>query len=148
MTPSHTRRGCRRYRYYVCTRAQKRGWKHCPTKSIPAGPIEAFVLQQIAGLGRDAVLCADLITEDRDKDQDGSGAWASPGRPEEVRAALAALAADWHLRPPEDQAQVVDRLVQRVEYDGGKETVAIRFRPQGIQALADEWVASAQETTA
>ena len=148
MTPSHTRRGCRRYRYYVCTRAQKRGWEQCPTKSIPAGQIEAFVLQQIAGLGRDAVLCADLITEDRDKDQDGSGAWASPGRPEEVRAALAALAADWHLRPPEDQAQVVDRLVQRVEYDGGKETVAIRFRPQGIQALADEWVAPAQETTA
>jgi hypothetical protein len=33
-------------------------------------------------------------------------------------------------------------------HDGGKETVTIRFRPQGIQALADEWVAAAQETTA
>jgi site-specific DNA recombinase len=37
MTPSHTtRNGTKRYRYYVCSSAQKRGWDTCPSKSIPA----------------------------------------------------------------------------------------------------------------
>ncbi len=37
MTPSQTRRGGRRYRYYTCVNAQKRGWDRCPSKSVPAG---------------------------------------------------------------------------------------------------------------
>ena len=41
MTPTHTtRKGNKRYRYYVCTSAQKRGWDSCPSKSIPAAQIE------------------------------------------------------------------------------------------------------------
>ncbi|MBX9677303.1 MAG: recombinase family protein [Gemmataceae bacterium] len=48
MTPAHSRRGtARRYRYYVCTQAQKRGWKTCPTKAIPALHLEDLVQQQI-----------------------------------------------------------------------------------------------------
>ena len=43
MVPTHTTRGTKRYRYYVCSNAQKRGWKTCPTKSIPAPEIERFV---------------------------------------------------------------------------------------------------------
>src|SRR5204863_362574 len=37
MTPAHSAKGARRYRYYVCTNAQKRGWDQCPSKSLPAG---------------------------------------------------------------------------------------------------------------
>ena len=37
----------------VCPQAQKRGWDTCPTKSVPAGEIERFVLEQIDGVGRD-----------------------------------------------------------------------------------------------
>jgi hypothetical protein len=40
MTPSHTTKGDRRYRYYTCVGAQKRGWGTCPSKSIPAVQIE------------------------------------------------------------------------------------------------------------
>ena len=35
MSPSHCTKGNRRYRYYVCTNAQKTGWSNCPSKSIP-----------------------------------------------------------------------------------------------------------------
>ena len=39
--------GGKRYRYYVCLNAQKRGWHNCPAPSIPAAEIEAFVVDQI-----------------------------------------------------------------------------------------------------
>ena len=47
MTPSQTRKGTRLYRYYTCCAAQKRGWQGCPSKAVPAGEIEQFVLEQI-----------------------------------------------------------------------------------------------------
>ncbi|MCS6849851.1 MAG: recombinase family protein, partial [Gemmataceae bacterium] len=57
MTPSHTtRNGQKRYRYYVCSSAQKRGWHTRPSKAIPAGAIERFVVEQIKAVGRDEAL--------------------------------------------------------------------------------------------
>jgi site-specific DNA recombinase len=57
MSPTHsTKNGTKRYRYYVCTTAQKRGWNNCPTKSIPAGEIEQFVVDQIRCIGRDPAM--------------------------------------------------------------------------------------------
>ncbi len=48
MTPTHsTRNGNKRYRYYVCSKAQKRGWQTCPSKSVPAHEIEQLVIDQI-----------------------------------------------------------------------------------------------------
>src|SRR5213075_235455 len=35
-----------KHRYYVCLHAQKHGWDTCPTKSVPAGEIERFVVDQ------------------------------------------------------------------------------------------------------
>src|SRR5207247_8489426 len=40
MSPTYSSKGSKRYRYYVCSHAQKRGWDHCPSQSIPASPIE------------------------------------------------------------------------------------------------------------
>ena len=56
MSPSHTTKRNRRYRYYVCCGAQKRGWTTCPTPSIPAGELERFVVDQIRCIGRDPQL--------------------------------------------------------------------------------------------
>ena len=57
MTPAHsTRNGTKRYRYYTCTGAQKKGWHTCPSKSIPAGEIEKFVVEQIRTIGKDPAL--------------------------------------------------------------------------------------------
>jgi site-specific DNA recombinase len=48
MTPSHSTKGSKRYRYYVCTRARQRGRQTCPSPSLPAGPLEQLVVEQIA----------------------------------------------------------------------------------------------------
>ncbi len=47
MIHSWTRRSGRLHRYYVCGKAQKRGWSTCPTKSAPAAEIETFVVDRI-----------------------------------------------------------------------------------------------------
>jgi site-specific DNA recombinase len=62
MTPSHSiKAGNKRYRYYVCLQAQKRGWAKCPTKSVPAGEIERFVVEQVRAIGRDRSLARKSI---------------------------------------------------------------------------------------
>jgi len=59
MVHTYTSKGRRRYRYYVCTQAQQRGWHTCPSPSLPAGAIERCVVDEIKCIGRDpAVLAA------------------------------------------------------------------------------------------
>jgi site-specific DNA recombinase len=60
---------------------------------------------------------------------------------------LAAFDPAWPALTPQAQARVVDLLVQRVDYDGARETVAITFHPAGIQALAEERVGRTKEQT-
>ena len=69
MTPAHsTRKGRRRYRYYTCVNAQKRGWQSCPSPSIPAAQIEQLVIGQIQQLGRDPHLLHQVLTHVRQQD--------------------------------------------------------------------------------
>jgi site-specific DNA recombinase len=66
MSPTHaTRDGTKRYRYYVCLSAQKRGWQSCPSQSIPAGELERFVVEQIKDIGRDSLLVAETVRQAR-----------------------------------------------------------------------------------
>ncbi len=57
--------GSKRYRYYVCLQAQKRGWATCPTKSVPAGRIEQFVVDQIKRIGRDPAVLEGTLRQMR-----------------------------------------------------------------------------------
>ncbi len=61
MVPTHVKKPNKRYRYYVCTNAQKRGWHVCPSKSIPAVEIEKFVVDQIRCIGKDPALLAETL---------------------------------------------------------------------------------------
>jgi site-specific DNA recombinase len=63
MTHTYSAKNNKRYRYYVCTRAQKEGWNACPTKSLPAGEIESFVVERIRCIGKDSVLISEVIKQ-------------------------------------------------------------------------------------
>jgi uncharacterized membrane-anchored protein len=61
MTPTHTRRRGRLYRYYVCLGASRRGHDTCPVRSIAAGEVEGLVLGAYRfGAGR---AYADIVAE-------------------------------------------------------------------------------------
>ncbi|MDB5308819.1 MAG: Resolvase domain protein [Gemmataceae bacterium] len=69
MTPTHTTKGgTRRYRYYVCTAAQKKGWATCPSRAVPAGAVDGFVVDRLRGLGRDPGLVKEILAEVRERD--------------------------------------------------------------------------------
>lgn len=63
MTHSYTAKGRKRYRYYVCSKAQKRGYQVCPTPTVSAGEIERFVIEKIRALGRDPVILEGMLEE-------------------------------------------------------------------------------------
>ena len=69
MGHAYTSQGTKRYRYYVCLKAQKRGWHNCPTKSVPAGEIEQFVIEQIKGIGQDPAVLAETLRQAQGQSQ-------------------------------------------------------------------------------
>ena len=65
MVNSHSQKGGRRYRYYLCHHAQSRGWRHCPRPTLPAAEIERFVLEEIRAIGQDPALVREVVKETR-----------------------------------------------------------------------------------
>jgi site-specific DNA recombinase len=200
MTHSHTTKGNKLYRYYVCTSAQKNGWDACSTKSVPAAEIERFVVDQVRRVANDPGLLADTLratwrqsqeridaleTERRalerelkrctaevhqlapraalDGDTTATARLAdlqdriraAERRGTEIREEALALTRErvnerdlatafdefdplWTVLTPREQARVVQLLVERVSYDGGKGKVAVTFHAAGIKTLARE----------
>jgi hypothetical protein len=103
MTPaSSSKKGTRKYRYYVCTSAQARGWNTCPSKSIPAAEIERFVVEQIRAMGQEEL-----------------------GR---ENPALAALDSTWDDLSPAEQGETLRSVIAEVAYDGVLKTVKVTVR--------------------
>ncbi|MBX9864863.1 MAG: recombinase family protein [Hyphomicrobium sp.] len=128
MTPTHTRRGDKLYRYYVSQSVLKRGADACPVGRVPAAEIEGAVVNQLRGLLR----APEVVV----------GTWRS-ARPEidglseaEVREALEGLDPLWDELFPAEQARIVRLLVERV--DVGRDGVDIRLRVDGLARLVCE----------
>ncbi len=63
MIHAYTSQRGKRYRYYVCTHAQKNGWETCPVKSLPADEIERFVINTIRNIGKDDTLSREVVRQ-------------------------------------------------------------------------------------
>lgn len=60
MRHTSTGRGTKRYRYYVCGKAEKQGYDSCPSPSIPAKQIESFVVEELRVFAGDDELIRDI----------------------------------------------------------------------------------------
>lgn len=57
----------RRYRYYVCQKAQKKGWAACPYPSLPAGELEQFVIDRIKETTGDPQVLREVVARAKEQ---------------------------------------------------------------------------------
>jgi site-specific DNA recombinase len=153
MTPTHTGKpgsDVRKYRYYVCTQSQKRGRATCPSKAVPAGGIEDFVVERIRCVGRDQELRREVLAQARAQDEAHAAALEAEER------GLAQNLKSWHadvrrlserLRPGEDNGEVVGRLADLHERIGQVEGQVKRVRDQ-IKAATNQIIGEEEATRA
>jgi site-specific DNA recombinase len=67
MTTHYTARGDRRYLYYVCQTAQKKGAATCPGSRIPVGELDQFVVDRIRDIGKDPSVVAATLKAAREE---------------------------------------------------------------------------------
>jgi hypothetical protein len=138
MTPTHTRKGGRLYRYYVATDLLKHDAPACTVRRVPASEIEGAVVDQVRGLLRSPEM---IVRTWR------AGKRLVTGLDEsEVRAALQRLDPVWNELFPAEQARVVQLLVERI--DVSPDGVDIRLRTQGLANLTAELKAIGPEQEA
>ncbi len=129
MTPSHTRKVGRLYRYYVATDAIRGGHADCPVRSVPAAEIEDAVVAQVRHL-----LCTPEIVARTWAAANPDGESSIPER--EVVARITEFAPLWDELFPAEQARIVRLLVERV--DVGQDHIAVRLRAEGLQTLVEQ----------
>jgi site-specific DNA recombinase len=134
MTPTFAAKNkTRRYRYYVCCSAQKRGWSTCPSKAIPAAEIERFVLGRIHEMAREPDLVREAL------DLAGTTPDSKAGLTE-IEQAWSILDRRWAALSAEECGRIAGLVVERVDYDGAKGKVAITFHALGIRQLVEELI--------
>ena len=129
MSPSHTRRLGRIYRYYVTREAIADGYDTCAVTSVPAADVEGAVLDHVQKL----LAAPELVAR----------AWATAKREaedeiteREVTLLLADFAAVWSELFPAEQARIVQLLVERVDVQ--EDALELRIRAEGLASLVGE----------
>ncbi|WP_210526931.1 recombinase family protein [Rubellimicrobium arenae] len=127
-SPSHTRKGGRLYRYYVSQTVLKQGTGSCPVGRVPAGEIEAAVVDQLRAVFRQPEIVV--------------GTWRAAHKEDaaiteaESREALHQLDPLWDELFPAEQARIVQLLVERIDLT--PEGLNLALRVDGLTGLVQE----------
>lgn len=130
-SPSHTRKGGKLYRYYVSQTVLKHGAGTCPVGRVPAGEIEAAVIDQLRAVFRQPEIIAGTWKAAR-----AQGGEVSEVSEAETRKAILQLDPLWDELFPAEQARIVALLVERI--DVGTEGLTVRLRVDGLAELAHQ----------
>jgi site-specific DNA recombinase len=133
MTPTHTRRCGRLYRYYVCLGASRRGHDTCPVRSIAAAEVESLVLGQIRRLLASPELVARTITAVQ---RERTAAEEAVVEESEVIDALGALEPIWDELYPAEQVRILRLLIERI--DVAPDGISVTLHAAGIRSLVTE----------
>ena len=133
-SPTYTNKANRHYRYYVSQSILKHGAGACPIGRVPAGDIEAAVIDQLRAVFRQPEIVVGTWTAAREEDDSIT----------EAEACLALMQLDplWAELFSAEQARIVQLLVERV--DIGTEGLTLRLRVDGLTGLVRELAVAAQ----
>jgi site-specific DNA recombinase len=129
MSPSHTRRRGRIYRYYVTREAIADGYDTCRVTCVPAADVEGAVVDYVQKLLAAPELVARTWAAAKRESQDEI-------TEREVTILLADFAMVWSELFPAEQCRIVQLLVERV--DVREDAVEVRIRAQGLASLVGE----------
>jgi hypothetical protein len=130
MTPTHTRKRGKQYRYYACVHAAKTSSDACPLGYVPAGEIESAVIAQVRALLRTPEMVARTLRAIR------AAAGNTAPNHEETIAALRRIDKVWEELFPAEQARILHLLIERLEV--GTEGVDLRLRAEGLHSVVAE----------
>ena len=133
MTPTHTRRRGRLYRYYLCLGASRRGHDTCPVRSIAASEVEGLVLAQVRRLLASPELVARTITAVQRESGTAEDLLVDEN---EVIEALGALEPVWDELYPAEQARILRLLIERIEV--APDGISLTLHAAGIRSLVAE----------
>ncbi|WP_245427711.1 recombinase family protein [Bradyrhizobium sp. MOS003] len=128
MSPTHTRKSGRLYRYYISQTAMKQGRSDCPVKLVPAAELERIIIDQVRQLLQTPEVIVQTWRALRKQSEDVSEA--------EVRSALLGFDELWDELFPAEQARIVALLVERIEMHA--ERMDITLKIQGLTSLSSE----------
>lgn len=122
-TPASTRRGRTEYRYYRCIRRDKEGKEACPSSPLPAGAIEAYVIERLREFTAEGT-SADAVEIET--------SWAA--------RCLADFDAIWDVLTPENRSRLLRAVVQSVEVDEPANRVKVFMvdLSEGLSAPTDD----------
>jgi DNA invertase Pin-like site-specific DNA recombinase len=137
-SPTHTRKDGKLYRYYVNQTVLKHGAGSCPVGRVPAGEIEAAVIEQLRTVFRQPEIVAGTSSAAQAKSSDITEVDARP--------ALQQLDPLWDELFPAEQARIAALLVERI--DLSMDGLSVRLRVNGLSGLASELVPDDVEAAA
>jgi DNA invertase Pin-like site-specific DNA recombinase len=128
MSPTHTRKGGKLYRYYVSQSVLKHGPDACPVRRVSAAEIEGAVVGHVRGMLQTPDIVVDTWRAAHEQIPELTEA--------DVREALEHFDPLWDELFPAEQARIVQLLVERVDVrvDG----IDIRLRVDGLAGLYRE----------
>jgi hypothetical protein len=130
MTPSSCRKPNKAYRYYVCSTSQRHGQQTCPVRSIPAGELEAVIMQELRLLFRSPERLTAAVRE------------RQPAEGADVRTVYQAVVAlqqldrRWDSLYPAVQQRIIRLLVETVMVY--PDHVDIRIRAEGLAEIGQD----------
>jgi len=138
MSPTHTRKKGRLYRYYISQNVLKRATKACPLRQVPAAEIERVFIDQIRSLLQTPEVIVQTWRTARKTD--------SCLAESDVRDALLEFEPLWNELFPAEQARIVELLVERVDLQ--PDAIHLSLRVEGLTSLCGELRTSADQEAA
>ena len=102
-----------KYRYYVCSNAQKRGYHSCPTKSVNAQAIEDATID-----------CLKRIFSDKKPKEQNT----------EVEAVLSPV---WDTLYPQEKRRILRTLIKEIDYDANNKKLGILLNDNNLRLEFD-----------
>ena len=105
-----SKKGQRKYRYYICLNAQKRGYSSCPTRSVNASVIEDAVLDNLRT----------IVADSKDK---------------ELKEALIVDSPIWETLFPQEKHRVLKLMLKEAAYSATDGKLDLTLNHNGIKFL-------------